>query len=99
MTMNKPEAYALVEVLGASHAVQAVDQMLKCATLELSARETSCGGHVTVVLEGDISACQAAVDSVRENPPCPIFGACVISGPSDELFDVVTTIGEKMRKS
>ena len=96
--MNKPEAYALVEVLGAAHAVLAVDQMLKCATLELSAREKSCGGHVTLVLEGDISACQAAVDSVRENPPCPIFGACVISGPSDELFDVVTTIGEKMRK-
>ena len=97
--MNKPEAYALVEVLGAAHAVLAVDQMLKCATLELSARETSCGGHVTLVLEGDISACQAAVDSVRENPPCPICGACVISGPSDELFGVVTTIGEKMRKA
>lgn len=97
--MNKPKAYAIVEVLGASHAVQAVDQMLKCATLALCARETSCGGHVTVVLEGDVSACQAAVDSVRENPPCPICGACVISGPSDELFDVVTTIGEKMRKA
>ncbi len=97
--MNKPEAYALVEVLGASHAVQAVDQMLKCATLELSARETSCGGHVTVVLEGDISACQAAVDSVRENPPCPICGACVISGPSDELFDVVTTLSAKLHKA
>ena len=96
--MNKPEAYALVEVLGASHAVLAVDQMLKCATLYLSARETSCGGHVTLVLEGDISACQAAVDSIRENPPFPICGACVISGPSDELFDVVTTIGEKLRK-
>lgn len=97
--MNKPEAYALVEVLGAAHAVLAVDQMLKCAALELGARETSCGGHVTLVLEGDISACQAAVDSVRENPPCPIIGACVISGPSDELFDVVTTIGAKMRKT
>ena len=97
--MNKPEAYALVEVLGAAHAVLAVDQMLKCAALQLSARETSCGGHVTLVLEGDISACQAAVDSVRENPPCPVLGACVISGPSDELFDVVTTIGEKMRKT
>ncbi len=97
--MNKPEAYALVEVLGASHAVQAVDQMLKCATLELCARETSCGGHVTVVLEGDISACQAAVDSVRENPPCPICGACVISGPSDELLGVVTAIGAKLHKA
>ena len=97
--MNKPEAYALVEVLGASHAVQAVDQMLKCATLELCARETSCGGHVTVVLEGDISACHAAVDSMCENPPCPILGACVISGPSDELWGVVTTIGKKMRKA
>lgn len=97
--MNKPKAYAIVEVLGASHAVQAVDQMLKCASLTLCARETSCGGHVTVVLEGDVSACSAAVDSVRENPPCPICGACVISGPSDELFDVVTTIGEKMRKA
>ena len=97
--MNKPEAYAVVEVLGAAHAVLATDQMLKCATLDLCARETSCGGHVTIVLEGDISACQAAVDTVRENPPCPICGACVISGPSDELFDVITTLSAKLHKA
>ncbi|MBQ1210173.1 MAG: DUF521 domain-containing protein, partial [Clostridia bacterium] len=72
--MNRPEAYAMVEILGAAHAVQVIDQMVKCATLDVCGWETSCGGHATVVLSGAVSACSAAVDSIRENPPCEVCG-------------------------
>ena len=58
--MKKPEAYAMVEILGAANAVQVVDQMVKCATLDMRAWETTCGGHATVILAGDVSACKAA---------------------------------------
>lgn len=96
--MKKPEAYAMVEILGAANAVQVVDQMVKCATLDMRAWETTCGGHATVILAGDVSSCKAAVDSIRENPPCPITGACVISGPSDELYNIVEKQAAKLNK-
>ncbi len=95
--MNKPEAYAMVEILGAAHAVQVIDQMVKCATLEVCGWETSCGGHATVVLSGAVSACVAAVDSIRENPPCEVCGACVISGPSEELIRLVEQLKIKLK--
>ena len=95
--MKKPEAYAMVEILGAANAVQVVDQMVKCATLDMRAWETTCGGHATVILAGDVSACKAAVDSIRENPPCEVCGACVISGPSDELIRLVEELKIKLK--
>ena len=87
----------MVEILGAANAVQVVDQMLKCATLDMCAWETTCGGHATVILAGEVSACKAAVDSIRENPPCEVTGACVISGPSDELVLIVSDLAKKLK--
>ena len=96
--MDKPSAYAMVEVLGASNAVIVVDQMLKCASMQLCSRETSCGGHVTVVLSGDVSACTAAVDEVKSGAACDIVAAYVVSGPSDELVRIVEQTGARLRR-
>ena len=96
--MSKPFAYAMVEVLGATNAVIVVDQMLKTATLELVSRETSCGGHITLVLQGDVSACAAAVDTVKERAVCDVIAAYVVSGPSDELVRIIENTGLRKKK-
>ncbi len=95
--MNRPSAYAMVEVLGAANAVIVVDQMLKCASLQLASRETTCGGHVTVVLSGDVSACTAAVDRVKNGAGCDIVAAHVVSGPSPELVRIIEQTGLRRR--
>lgn len=95
--MKKPSAYAMVEVLGAANAVVVVDEMLKCASLEICSRETSCGGHVTVVLGGDVFACRAAVDKVQGGAYCDICAAYVVSGPSDELARIIQQTGLRRR--
>ena len=85
----KYQAIGLVEVLGSANAIRVVDQMVKTSAVEFKTWHTRCGGHATVFLAGDVSAVSAAVDSVRENPPCDITASAVISGPSEETANVV----------
>lgn len=82
-------AFGLVEVLGSSNAVTVVDQMLKTSEVDFRTWHSKCGGHTTVFLSGSVAAVTAAVDSVRENPPCEIIAAAVISNPSAETVRLV----------
>ena len=82
-------AFGLVEVLGSSNAVTVVDQMLKTSEVEFRTWHSKCGGHTTVFLSGGVAAVTAAVDSIRENPPCEIIAAAVISNPSGETVRLV----------
>lgn len=82
-------AYGLVEVLGDANAVLVTDRMLKAADVEYVTKDTKCGGHALVFMGGSISAVTAAVESVKENPPCRIFQSAVISNPSQEMVDIV----------
>lgn len=82
-------AFGLVEVLGSGNAIKVTDQMLKTADVAFQTKNTRCGGHTTVFISGDVSAVKAAIDSVRENPPCEIIAAAVISNPSEETVRLV----------
>ena len=77
-------AFGLVEVVGSSNAVIVIDQMLKTADVSFLTWNGKCGGHETVFMTGDVSAVAAAVQAVKENPPCEIVFAAVISNPSEE---------------
>ena len=82
-------AFGLVEVLGSSNAIIVVDQMLKTSDVSFRTWNTKCGGHATVFLSGDVAAVTAAVDSIRQNPPCEVIAAAVISNPSGETVRLV----------
>lgn len=82
-------AFGLVEVLGSSNAIHVVDQMLKTSEVTFRTWNTKCGGHATVFMSGDVAAVQAAVESIRENPPCEVVAAAVISNPSEETVRLV----------
>lgn len=82
-------ALGLVEVLGSCNAVTVVDQMLKTSEVEFHTWNTKCGGHATVFLSGDVAAVTAAVEAVKENPPCEVIAAAVISNPSQETARLV----------
>lgn len=82
-------AFGLVEVVGSSNAVIVIDQMLKTSEVSFRTWNVKCGGHVTVFLSGDVAAVTAAVDSIKENPPCKVVAAAVISNPSGEAVRLV----------
>lgn len=82
-------AYGLVEVKGEANAVIVVDRMLKTAEVEYVTQDTKCGGHALVFVGGTVSAVTAAVDEVKNNPPCEVAYTAVISNPSQEMVDIV----------
>ena len=82
-------AYGLVEVTGEANGILVTDRMLKTAEGEYVTQDTKCGGHVLIFVGGSVAAVTAAVDSVREEPPCPVVKSAVISNPSQEMTDIV----------
>ena len=82
-------AYGLVEVLGDINSVVVVDQMLKTAEVEFETTDTKCGGHVLVFVSGEVSAVTAAIERIKNNPPCKVFNSAVISNPSEETINIV----------
>lgn len=92
-------ALGLVEVLGSSNAIRVVDQMLKTSEVFFRTWNTKCGGHATVFLSGDVAAVTAAVESIRQNPPCEVVAAAVISNPSEETARLVNEDAAKHKFS
>lgn len=82
-------AYGLVEVCGEANGVIVTDRMLKTAEVEYVTKDTKCGGHVLIFMGGSIAAVTAAVESVKEDPPCPVIQSAVISNPSQEMIDII----------
>ena len=77
-------ALGLIEILGTANAVLVVDQVLKAADVNFKTWNYKCGGHVTIFIVGDVSAVTAAVETVKNNPPCTVFCTSVIASPSEE---------------
>ena len=82
-------AIGVVEITGYANTVVTMDSMLKAADVEYVTKDTKCGGHALVFMGGSISAVTAAVESVKENPPCRISQSAVLSNPSQEMVDIV----------
>ncbi|MGI6056803.1 MAG: BMC domain-containing protein [Bilifractor sp.] len=79
----------MVEVNGRANGIIVLDQMCKAADVKYEADNTRNGGHDTIVVAGDISACTAAVESIRQNPPCDVISSWVITGPSGEFVKIM----------
>ena len=82
-------AFGLVEVLGTANAIIVADRMLKTSEVQFLTWDYKCGGHVLIFMSGSVAAVTAAVDAVRENPPCEVFLSAVISNPSEETVRLV----------
>lgn len=57
------EAVGLIETLGMVPAIKACDEMLKAADVELISYENVGSTLVTVIVKGDVAACEAAVEA------------------------------------
>lgn len=82
-------ALGFVETLGQANGIILLDRMCKAADVDFETEYTRNGGHCTIIVSGDVSAVQAAVESVRENPPCEVVASAVISGPSEETVRII----------
>ena len=91
-------AYGLLEVVGEANAILVTDRMLKTSEVEYVTQDTKCGGHALVFVGGDVAAVKAAVDSVKEDPPCEVVETAVISNPSQEMNEIVEMFISRRKK-
>jgi microcompartment protein CcmL/EutN len=58
---SRPRAMGLIETFGIVYVLEAADAMLKTADVELIGYENVASGYISVLVQGDVAACQAAV--------------------------------------
>jgi ethanolamine utilization protein EutM len=80
------EALGMIETRGLVGSIEALDAMVKSASVRLVSRKLSGGGLVTVMVEGDVGAVKAAVDAgtAAASMLGTVVSTHVIARPDDE---------------
>ena len=93
---NQPNlALGFIETRGFTAVAAAVDAATKAADVNLVAKEKLGGGFITIVLEGDVAAVKAAIDSASEAAAelGEVIAANVIARPSEGVRKILTVLG------
>ncbi|GEN54559.1 BMC domain-containing protein [Halobacillus faecis] len=91
------KALGMIETRGLIGSIEAADAMVKAANVTLVKQEKIDAALVTVLVEGDVSAVQAAVDAGKEavNRVGELVGYHVIPHPDDETGVILTKDGKE----
>ena len=92
----------IIEVVGMTAAVEALDSMLKTSEVEFVTAEKTLGGRlVTVVVKGDVSSVTAAVENAREavQGVNNVVASAVIPNPHKEVMKIVNLSAKKYEKN
>lgn len=91
------KALGMVETRGLVGSIEAADAMVKSANVSLVKQEKIDAALVTVLVEGDVSAVQAAVDAGKEAAVRvgELIGYHVIPHPDDETKTVLEKDGKE----
>lgn len=89
----------LVEVQSTTAAIDCLDIMCKAADVSFVTWERKLGGRlVTVIVEGSISAVQAAVDAAEESAIIKPAASAVIASPHSETERMVLLSASRLLK-
>lgn len=90
------EALGMIETRGLVPAVEAADSMVKAANVSLLGYQTVGSGLVAILIQGDVGAVKAAVDTGAESAAKvgEVVSVEVIPRPHTEVDDtILSTIG------
>ena len=89
------KAYGFIEITGVVAAINALDIMCKTADVELASWERKLGGRlVTLIIQGDVSAVEAAVANAIKKPA----SYAVIARPHEEIVKLVELSASRWKK-
>ena len=86
--MARPAALGMIETFGIVFVLEAADAMMKTADVELVGYENVASGYISVLVQGDVGACQAAVEAgVRavQDMGAEVHCHCVIPTPHQDI--------------
>ncbi|WP_394699900.1 BMC domain-containing protein [uncultured Pseudodesulfovibrio sp.] len=78
----------LIETFGIVFVLEAADAMMKTADVELIGYENVASGYISVLVQGDVAACKAAVDAgvkAVERMDASVYSSLVIPTPHPDL--------------
>jgi carbon dioxide concentrating mechanism protein CcmO len=95
-TMNQetPQALGFIETQGFTAVFEAIDTACKAASVEVVGKEKLGGGYVTVVIQGQLAAVEAAVQSGKESVDGlgKLIAAHVIARPSEAVLKLLPKV-------
>ncbi len=90
--MNKFEALGLIETFGIVFVLEAADAMCKAADVELIGFENVASGYISVLVCGDVEACDTAVSTgvkAVEDMGAEVYSSVVIARPHADLEKII----------
>jgi carbon dioxide concentrating mechanism protein CcmO len=88
---QRPKAMGLIETFGVVFLLEAADAMSKTADVELIGFENVASGYVSVLVQGDVAACQSAVQAgvkAVEAMGASVTSAVVIPTPHPDVAHI-----------
>src|SRR5690348_10832089 len=91
MNQETPMALGFIETQGFTAVFEAIDTACKAASVEVVGKEKLGGGYVTVIIQGQLSAVSAAVDSGKQKVDGlgKLVAAHVIARPSEAVMKLL----------
>ncbi len=79
---------ALIETFGIVYVLEAADAMVKAADVEIIGYENVASGYISVLTQGDVAACKAALAAgikAVQAMDASVYSSCVIATPHRDL--------------
>ena len=94
MNQETPMALGFIETQGFTAVFEAIDTACKAASVEVVGKEKLGGGYVTVVIQGQLSAVSAAIESGKEKVDGlgKLIAAHVIARPSEAVLKLLPKV-------
>lgn len=90
--MVRFEAIGLIETFGLVFVLEAADAMCKAADVTLIGYENVASGYISVLVQGDVGACQTAVDAgvkAVNAMGAEVYSSVVIARPHNDLEKII----------
>ncbi len=94
MSESQPYALGMIETQGFTAVLEAIDTACKAAHVEVLGKEKLGGGYITVLVRGEVSAVNAAVEAGKEKVGGlgKLIAAHVIARPSSSVLALLPKI-------
>lgn len=83
------KAIGMVEYKTVSAGVEAADAMVKTAEITVIEAQTVCPGKYILIVTGDLSAINAAVDTAKTMHGTQLIGSFVLGNPHESIFPAI----------
>lgn len=91
--MKRYQAIGAIETFGLVFALEAADVMVKAADVEVVGFENVASGYISIIVEGDVDACNTAVAAgvkAVEKLGTEVYSSVVIPSPHEDLTKIIT---------